>query len=275
MDDLRDKHRAEQKELQSRIQLMKKSVNPSDKKRKKEVATEITALKEELDIRHAQQLLTLSSVDQVAHQISETHVSESGGGGFKYEVKEVSKAQKKKEKKKQAERERRDRIQDEDISSLTESKRKEADKLAALLSARRLAVHDVPSDGDCLYNSVKHQLSIRGMEVSVEMLRRKASDYMRCHKELFQQFMSTDDGDIISDAEFEAYCDSVAKTNEWGGNLELRALSEALEYPVEVIQADGPVLEFGSQFGEKNVLLISYHRYAYSLGEHYNSLVSK
>jgi OTU domain-containing protein 6 len=276
MDELRDRHRTEQKELKSRIQSMKKGVNASDKKKKKEIATEIALLQSELDERHAAELRALSAdVNQLVNQMNDNEISNAPADGFKYEIRAVSKNQKKKEKKQQAERDREKRIQNEDVSHLNELTRIEADKLSSLMKQRQLVVHDIPSDGDCMYNSIRHQLSLRGKDVSVGDLRKQAADFMHNHKDLFQPFLTTSTGDLMSDAEFESYCDSVANSKDWGGHLELRALSESLGHRVQVFQADGPVIELGSEFDEKSALLISYHRHAYSMGEHYNSLIPK
>ena len=40
--------------------------------------------------------------------------------------------------------------------------------------------------------------------------------------------------------EFESFCERVASSKDWGGQLELRALSEALRMPILVFAADSP-----------------------------------
>lgn len=230
-------------------------------------------MKAELQSRQQQELLSLRPVDQVAEDMNSLTVdSDDCDSGFKYQVREVSKAQKKKDKKREAGRRRQEACDAEDVSSLTECKTRETEKLAALIQPKNLSIHSIQSDGDCLYNSVKHQLSLLGIDVSVEDLRRKAAHHMRSHSESFRPFIPTDDD---SDERFEKYCHSVETSKEWGGHLELQALSESLKYRVQIFQAEGPVIELGSQFEEKPVLLLSYHRHLYRLGEHYNSLVSK
>ena len=69
--------------------------------------------------------------------------------------------------------------------------------------------------------------------------------------------------------------------------FELEALSRGLNLTITVIQSDGPELSFNKftdnqsikndeknhhQDGWKNIYL-SYHRFAFSLGEHYNALL--
>jgi OTU domain-containing protein 6 len=53
--------------------------------------------------------------------------------------------------------------------------------------------------------------------------------------------------------------------------IELRALTQSLRLPIEVIQAEGRPVLIGEEFGGNAPLVITYHRHYYGLGEHYNS----
>ena len=58
----------------------------------------------------------------------------------------------------------------------------------------------------------------------------------------------------------------------WGGQVEIIALSKALNVQIKVIQAEAPYsLIFGDEF--PNGIVIVYYRYLCTLGEHYNSVV--
>jgi OTU domain-containing protein 6 len=72
---------------------------------------------------------------------------------------------------------------------------------------------------------------------------------------------------------------------EWGGQFEIQALSKSLKKQIHIIQAlskslkkqihiiqaNSPLLKIGEEFlGEP--LRISYHKHAFGLGEHYNSV---
>ena len=59
----------------------------------------------------------------------------------------------------------------------------------------------------------------------------------------------------------------------WGGQFEIQALSQALERPIHILQTGSPLLIIGQEFTTEPVFL-SYHKHAYVLGEHYNSLES-
>ncbi|XP_009948754.1 PREDICTED: OTU domain-containing protein 6B-like, partial [Leptosomus discolor] len=71
--------------------------------------------------------------------------------------------------------------------------------------------------------------------------------------------------------EFEKYCDDIANTAAWGGQLELRALSHILQTAIEVVQMDSPPIIVGEEYSGKPIILV-YMRHAYGLGEHYNSV---
>ena len=77
---------------------------------------------------------------------------------------------------------------------------------------------------------------------------------------------------------FQLYCNKVENmdTAEWGGHLELKALSMALQTPIYVYHVNAPILKMGEEYAENSVpLRLTYHRHFYSLGEHYNSTMRK
>jgi len=161
----------------------------------------------------------------------------------------------------------------------------EAALLEEQLSGLALAVHEVPADGDCLYASVAHQLAIQqsGGEVPFGLRRTKtayassaalrvaAVQHMLEHRGDFEPFLA-DQGD------FDAYCAKMRDTSAWGGQPELQALSHHLQLPIDVYSAGQAVVNMGSEYASAGdggaPLRVSYHRNAYSLGEHFNSLVA-
>jgi len=104
-------------------------------------------------------------------------------------------------------------------------------------------------------------------DLDVQELRERTADYMRENKDDFLPFM-----DEMDEAKFEKYCKDVEKTKLWGGQLELKALSNILKVPIKVMQASGPATILGEQF-EGTPLIVVYHRRLYRLGEHYNSTI--
>lgn len=82
------------------------------------------------------------------------------------------------------------------------------------------------------------------------------------------------DGINIFLEQYNKYCDNVEHTNEWGGQIEIRALVGALQVSVRIFQGMGaPIIDMGESFAKKHLILLSYHKHYYSLGEHYNSVV--
>jgi len=65
----------------------------------------------------------------------------------------------------------------------------------------------------------------------------------------------------------------VAHTATWGGQVELMALAKVIERPIEVFSATMPRVTMGDDFaGRGPTLRVAYHRHAFGLGEHYNSV---
>jgi len=134
-----------------------------------------------------------------------------------------------------------------------------------------LDVFEIPSDGDCLYSAVSHQLDHHGQDThSATSLRRKTATYLQDHKADFIPFM--DETVTGSDEAFATYCNDIATTTVWGGQLEVQVLSKFLKLPIRVIQTDSPPLVFGEDF-KGPVLTLTYHRHKIQAGEHYNSAV--
>ena len=87
---------------------------------------------------------------------------------------------------------------------------------------------------------------------------------------------------------FEQYVSHVKDSAEWGGHLELRALSIALNQPIYVYSVNSgnkplkivpPTYEENNNNDDNddsdNVIRLSYHLHYYALGEHYNQVVKK
>lgn len=71
------------------------------------------------------------------------------------------------------------------------------------------------------------------------------------------------------------YCAKVkTDPSTWGSQLEIRALVHQLQVPVHIWTAEAPVVKMGEEFEEEEQeLLVAFHKHAYALGEHYNSIV--
>ena len=106
----------------------------------------------------------------------------------------------------------------------------------------------------------------------ISTLRKEAVNEIKRHADDYIPFLSDPaTADILFGEAFEKYLVDMAETKAWGGQVEIKAISKALNRPIEVIQAEGPELVIGE--GEGNKVVITYHRHMYGLGEHYNSTI--
>lgn len=261
---------------------MKNSVNKNDKKKRKEVLAQIDELQEQLKRQQIQEIEELEAKYKVEDVSNETSVETQIENvketeevcGLKYTETRVSKAQRKKDKKTQKEKERLHRIETEDVSHLNHSKMEENESIGRKIKELELKIFDIPSDGNCLYRAVEHQLKLQGNTTSVLELRNKTAEFIRQNKDRFLPFLINEQtGDMMTEEEVENYCHEVESTSAWGGNLELQSLAQALQRRINVVQSEGPILTFGEEFPLESKIILSYHRHAFSLGEHYNSLI--
>jgi len=270
-EELLAKHRQEKKELQAKITALKKTAK-NDKKKKKEATELITKLEEELNALIEKQKIELEGGDK-------TKTESTSESTIKAELDEVTialvpaeskltRAQKRRIKKEADDKERQARISEQEKLDARGPRVLELETLNEILAKENLKLHNIPADGDCLYAAVQHQLGLKELDdLDVQELRERTADYMRENKDDFLPFM-----DEMDEAKFEKYCKDVEKTKLWGGQLELKALSNILKVPIKVMQASGPATILGEQF-EGTPLIVVYHRRLYRLGEHYNSTI--
>ncbi|KAK4827613.1 hypothetical protein QYF61_019538 [Mycteria americana] len=270
------RQRKEKRELQAKIQGMKNAVPKNDKKRRKQLADEVAKLEAELEQKHKEELKQLkeasleqNKTDSIADGVANLELE-----GVEQQIQHprITKAQKRREKKAALEKEREERIAEAEIENLTGARHLESQKLASLLAARHLEIKQIPSDGHCMYRAIEDQLKDRQNSWTVATLRNQTAKYMQSHFDDFLPFLTNPStGDMYSREEFEKYCDDIANTAAWGGQLELRALSHILQTPIEVVQMDSPPIIVGEEYSGKPIILV-YMRHAYGLGEHYNSV---
>ncbi|KAK6637481.1 hypothetical protein RUM44_007898 [Polyplax serrata] len=273
MEILQKKHKKEKKELQSKIQSLKKSATKGDKKKKKEVQEEIAKLELELTERQEQEVKQLLSTtpkeDDVCETIASIDISDEKPGM------KVTKAQKRRDKKAAQQKERDRRILEQELENKTGQRNIEAEKINEELRKRGLMIYDIEADGNCMYNAVDHQLKMKNnVTYGVKRLRQETCNHIKENAADYLPFLSNPNtGDMMTDKDFEEYCFNIANTTNWGGQVELRALSHVIKKPVTVIQADGPPLIMGEEYmNNSESLIVSYHRHMYKLGEHYNSV---
>lgn len=284
-DEILARHRKEKKELQGKIQALKKTATKGDKKKKKEVADEISKLENELEKRHGEELTLHDSGNsnngesKLSDGVGSLTLSDGEDGsdevpGLKQH--RITKAQRRREKKAQQVKERELRITEQDAENVYGTRSIELQTIKNILKERGLMIYEIPSDGNCLYCAIDHQLKeSQGNALGIKELRLKTSSVLRDNSNEYLPFLShPDTGEMLTESQFYDYCDQVAQTTAWGGQVELRALSEAMKCCVEVIQAEGPPMVVGEEYFKEGgpKLILTYHRRMYSLGEHYNSV---
>lgn len=279
-EDLLSRHKKERKELQAKVQALKKSASKGDKKKKKEVLEEIVRLENDLDKRHADEIARVENTTTTEVKASEPDANQNEvvePSATDEKTGRVSRAQKRREKKANEEKSREAEILAQEELNKTGPRVIELNTIKKILTKRGLMIHPIASDGNCLYNAIRNQLQVTGRFVDdVQTLRNKTADYVQQNKDSLIFYMTNPDtGDCLNDAEFEKYCSDLRNTAAWGGQIEISALSQILKVPIEVIQATGPPTIQGDDKFKGPNLIITYHRNMYSLGEHYNSTTNK
>ena len=133
----------------------------------------------------------------------------------------------------------------------------------------------INSDGHCLFSAIADQLSLLGVitQSTYITVRAAAADYIQSHPDDFIPFIPSASEDVMSQSELARYCASIRDTAEWGGELEILALSRAYNIPIHIVQGGTPSIVKHSPEGvdantsNRNVVFISYHRKMYGLGE--------
>lgn len=170
--------------------------------------------------------------------------------------------------------------------------KKEADDLPDLRERERqsmreayrpkgLKEQEIQSDGHCLYAAVadqlqdhgfglapKSELEIPDFDKSPASLRYKstrqvAASYIAKHPEDFEPFI---------EGSLDDYVKRIRDTGEWGGHLEIQALSKAYGVDINILQGNGRVETIESGEKSEKTLWLAYYHHSYGLGEHYNSL---
>jgi len=284
-EDLLKKHRKEKKDLQAQIQALKKSASKGDKKKKKELVETIATLEANLNEKHKTELevfdnansqpttngtSALPAEDKEVAQVSDDEPL--GPLPIKEEYVRLTKAQKRREKKASKEKERQEEIEKQEEINKSGPRALEAQSIQQKLVEKRLKSKEIPSDGDCMFSGVVDQLAQLSIQSSVGKLRSDTAEELRAHPDHYHPFLyNPSTGDMMTNEEYEKYCDRIKNTPAWGGQIELKALSKLLARPIQVIQGTGPEIVLGEEYKEEPIIL-TYHRHLHGLGEHYNSV---
>ncbi len=273
---MRLRHRNELKAVQAEAQKMLK-----DKKRdKREAKREAAALKADTEARHAKELEELESgvasvtVDEIAPASAEETTDKTNKTNEKPKeesetqtAQPLSRAEKRRRKKQEQERQRQAEI--EKLTAEFDNSKQEDENatLQAHMTAAGLAIVPIPSDGHCLFASLAYQLPGQ----TVASLRALAADTIVDNKDMYMAFIVPIHDGRDPEELFAAYIHRIRSTAEWGGEVELAALARGLGVMIEVFSARQDV----RQFGEGEVVRVSYHEHQFTLGQHYNAVIPR
>ncbi|GMT32316.1 hypothetical protein PFISCL1PPCAC_23613, partial [Pristionchus fissidentatus] len=242
MEELLSRQRKEKKDLQAKFLAMKKTAKSGNKKQQKESGEEMIKMEKEMEERHKREVEEIKEKSGAAAP-QEVKSGEKGeekeeGGAFYKEKTTKGKNQKRMERKAEERKKQAAAASVDEEAAKTSMRTMEMKAVVETLLPRGLSLVDIPPDGDCLFHAVAHQLTIGGKECLGADLRRRAAAFIRSHKDDFLPFLSTEDGDILDEFQFEEYCVKVEKEacsgGQWGGEPELRALAETLQRKIEV-----------------------------------------
>ncbi|XP_022687520.1 OTU domain-containing protein 6B-like isoform X1 [Varroa jacobsoni] len=278
-EELEIKHKKERKDLQASIMQLKKAVPKGDKKRLKETQQRITQMEADFEKKCQEEIQQIQAQEKINCPTGPAENGDVEDGdedvynGGDTGVRKISKAEKRREKKRLMELERNRRIAEEEKQSEGRPRAIEDQLLKKKLAEKKMRIHQIAADGNCLFSAVAHQLLTRyGETISVMEVRRRCVHHLRQNREDFEPFLE-------ESVDFDEYCSKMeTDPSRWGGNLELRAISQEMELLITVYQAQAPPFEFGNgpdteSNSEKRHLRLSYHHHLIWTGAHYNSVV--
>ncbi|PBP17546.1 OTU-like cysteine protease [Diplocarpon rosae] len=291
-EDMQNRHRKEQKDLQSRVTQKKKGAT---KKTRKGINSECEELGRQLKEKQSQEIAALNGEPADLEDVpdSEENTTEykevgldevtEGLGKATIAQSEPGPAEDGQHKKRNRQKERLARRAAEQQTAIEEAKKEAANqpdekaverkKLLDQFTAKGLVEKSIRPDGHCLFSAVADQLSQAGIslgpgsedtkeEERYKVIRRAAARYIEGHPDDFAAWL---------DEPLGQYVEKIRDTAEWGGHLELLALAKNYNVEICVLQ-DGAQqnIEGGGKDSEK--IWLAYYRHGFGLGEHYNSL---
>ena len=266
MEALTKQQRKEEQALRTELKAKKFALHKAERAARDAVDQELQQALHQLQLEHAQQTNDLAiELNLDATHIGDAPPQQQQPKGAK------SKSERRRLKKEEDERQRDRRIAEAKQNSAPDARDVELERFAALLSPLKLRIEEVAADGHCLYRSIGAQLP-DGSDFA--RLRQLAGAYIRSHVDDFLPYILADADDGDPAELIDAYCAKVESSSEWGGQLEITALAHACRRCITVYSVDAPSVVVGEEYeAEGPALVLSYHKHAYGLGEHYNALV--
>ena len=89
-----------------------------------------------------------------------------------------------------------------------------------------MCIKEVKGDGNCMFRAISDQ--VYGDEIYHEIIRDKCMDYIEMEKDFFSQFIEG------GEDSFEEYVQMKRTLGVWGDDIELQAISEMYNRPIEI-----------------------------------------
>eukprot|EP01041_Mallomonas_annulata_P007959 gene7959-16292_t len=301
--ELEQRHETEKKELEEKIRFM---IKQASKSKKAEIEAQTIQMKFDLRAKHLEEIEELEQSGEGKLYVKEIVQDSFPTSGPPVEMaalpivanKELeeqqriadkkAKAKRKKDKKANKDAEREQQKEELKANSGRSQREIELEQLNSLLVKEGLQVKEVAADGHCMYRALADQIALSEphlivtsqldinpstpSEVAVARLRSATASYIRHHPDDFAPFLGME-SDTTESSQFSQYCntiDSMEKA-EWGGQLELKAISTMLNRKILVYSSNAPVVCMGEEYSGSHPIRVTYHRHFYALGEHYNS----
>ncbi|ERF71267.1 hypothetical protein EPUS_05319 [Endocarpon pusillum Z07020] len=296
MEELQNKHRKEQRDLQGRITQKKKNAT---KKTRKGVNDECDRLQRELQDRQQAEMDALSvpldndqldsfhSEEETKQEKIESSCKPTGNANGKpadlsssHECSPTLQQASKKPNRQKARLARRAAEQEaqaaqaaQEAAKLPDLRKQEIENMQKHFDKLGLSETFIRPDGHCMYSAVAMLLPNISSDLDrtesngvlpYQAVRAKTAEFISQHPDDFEPFL---------EEPIDEYTNKIKHTAEWGGQLELQAISRAYEIDINVLQADGRVEKIDSgRESETGAIWLTYYRHSFGLGEHYNAL---
>jgi OTU domain-containing protein 6 len=258
------------------------------------VEEEFATKLKDMEDRHRTEVAALVGSDTDTAEVNESSGTNNSAAATNISNAEdiaAMERQKKLEKIREQKELERQRIIEKERQSMEEAKNIgptlrdiEIQQITQQLRPRHYKIQPIPADGNCLFRAIAAQCSTSTTILSYQDIRALCAQTMREHEEEFAPFCEYNDETDSEITNYKEYVNAVQySSHHWGGHLEIRALSMALQRPVHVyssntLHTNGPLIIDGCSSATTSdatvePIRLSYHLHYYALGEHYNQVV--
>lgn len=293
LEEMNRRHKKEIRDIEGKTRAMLKKAK---KKELPKVEAEILKLQTDLKEKHLLEIESFNAMSKCKVEEKEresendtnnTSIQDSLNVTIDKEKEAIDrkKAKARRQREKIKEKEKQSEIEKEAIRANAgpSMREEELNALNEMLTEEGFQVNEIVSDGHCLYRSLAHQLLTTNTgdyeypvtlntAIDVPYVRQITSSHLKNNGDEYAPFLALES----SSEEYSNYCDDVSSMDKaiWGGQLEVRACSQALSRQIWIYDYQSPIIKIGEEFGGIP-LRLTYHRHYYALGEHYNSVIMK